>query len=159
MDDSPKRGFFELFTQLLVPLAALVATIAVIFQQKPRTIALSLIAVAFLSLLISEAPRAKGWFKQWKLRRKEQAVSATAFEDLKGYSHNFEAFANTRRSDTLYSIVFGKLCQCNQANYDNLHLAPPMLVCEFWEHLRNRADAAEPSFGHWAQQSWSSTPS
>ena len=145
--DSPKRGFFEWFTQLLVPLAALVATIAVSLQQKPRTIVLSLIGVAFLSLLISEAPRARKWFEQWRLRRKERAVSATAFEDLKGRIHKFEEFASTRRNDTLYLIVFSNLCQSNQTNFDNLHLVPPMLFCEMWELLRNRINAMKPSVG------------
>jgi hypothetical protein len=145
MDESPKHSLFESFTRLALPIIATGAAVASLFKQQ-RAIALGAVAVALLSLLISEAPRARRAFKERKLRRKQQAVSATAFEDLKGYIHNFEAFANTRRSDALYSIVFGKLCQCNQANYDNLHLAPPMLVCEFWEHLRNRADAAQPSF-------------
>jgi hypothetical protein len=145
MEDSPKRGFFEWFTQLLVPLAALVATIAVIFQQKPRTIALSLIGVAFLSLLISEGPKANRSFKQWKVRRRQQAVSATAFEDLKGRIHKFEQLASTRRNDTLYLIVYNNLCQSSPADFDNLHLVPPLLFFEFWEHLRNRVDATKPS--------------
>jgi hypothetical protein len=143
VDDSPKRSFFEFVTLVIVPL---VATIASIVQQKQRTVALILAAVAVLSLLISGAPKVKRWFKQWRLRRKERAVSAMAFEDLRGRIHKFEQFASARRNDTLYLIVFNNLCQSSQADFDNLHLAPPMLFCEFWEHLRNRVDVAEPSF-------------
>lgn len=142
MDDSPKRRVFE-YAQLTVPLVALVASL--IFQHQ-RTFAFGLMAVALVSLLIGEGPRAKKRFKKWKVRRKEQTVSVAAFENLKGRIHNFEQFASTRRNDTLYLIVFNSLCQSSQADFDNLHLAPPMLFCEFWEHLRNRADATEPSF-------------
>ena len=145
MDESPRRSFFESFTRLALPIVATGAAVASLFKQQ-HAIALGSIAVAILSLLISEAPRANRSFKQWKVRRKQQAVSATAFEDLKGRIHKFEQFASTRRNDTLYLIVYNNLCQSSQADFDNLHLVPPMLFCEFWEHLRNRVDATEPSF-------------
>src|SRR5713226_2395107 len=143
MDDSPRRSLFESFTQLIVPIIATVAT--VLFQQQ-RMIAFGLIAVAVLSLLISGAPKATRWFKERRLRRKERIVSAAALEALKGRIHKFEEFVNTRCNDTLYSIIFSKLCQSNQANYDNLHLAPVIFFGELWEQLRNRVDATKPSF-------------
>jgi hypothetical protein len=145
MDEYPKRSFFESFTKLGIPIVATVATVAGLLKQHP-VVALVSIAVALVSLLISQASNANKWLKGRKVRHKQHAVSARAFEDLKGHIHNFETFASTRRSDTLQSIVFGKLCQCNQADFDNLHLVPPMLFHEFWEHLRNRANAQELSF-------------
>jgi hypothetical protein len=53
VSDESKQSIFERFTKLIVPL---VATIGVFFQQKQRTVALGLVAVAVISLLVAVMP-------------------------------------------------------------------------------------------------------
>jgi hypothetical protein len=101
--------------------------------------------LALLILLIDEAPKARGFFKRRKLRRNERAVSATAFEELKGFIHRFEDFVNVNHGETLQRIVFGKLCESFPARYFSLNIAPAQIFGEFWEQLRNRTDRQEPS--------------
>lgn len=142
MADTSKRSVFEWFTQIAVPL---VATIAAFFRQEQRAVALSLIALAVVSLLVSSVPRIRGWLKERRLRKNEEALAETALDDLKNWIHKFLEFANTENSDALYNIVFSRLCQSNWANFEVLHLAPPQLFADFSKLLARRTDERKPS--------------
>ncbi len=146
MGDSPKRSLFELLTKLFIPIIAIAASVYSQKEQGQRNLALGLVGVAVLSLLISLVPKAIAGFIAWRLRRKEQIASAQAFEKLKARVYRFETFMNSGRADSLHQIVFGSLCQCNQATFDGLHLAPPLYFGEVWEQLRDRVDRVAPGF-------------
>ena len=136
-----KRSLFEWFTQLAVPL---VATIAAFFQQKQRMVALGLIALAVISLLVSGIPKLRTWLKQRKLRKSEERISAGALDELKDWIHKFFEFSNTQNSDTLYAIIFSRLCQSNGARFELLHLGPPQLFADFTRILATRTDERRP---------------
>lgn len=137
-----KRSVFEFFTQLAVPL---IATIVAIFQEKQRAVALSLIALAVVSSLVSGIPRLRAWLKERRLRKKEEAIAATALDELKNWIHKFFEFSNTENCDALYYIVFSKLCQSNWAHFEPLHLAPPQVFADFTRLLARRTDERKPS--------------
>lgn len=136
-----RRSLFKYVMVIVVPAAAAIATI---FQQQ-RAVALGLIIIALLSLLISLAPTITKCIEIRKANKKERAICEGAFEDLRNYAHKFEEFSNTGRADTLYFIIFGKLCQSNQAAFDSLHLVPPMLFADLFQVLRNRTDRKIPN--------------
>ena len=99
MSDESKQSLFEKFTQRVVPL---VATIAAFFQQKQKSVALSLIGLAIVSLLISEVPKVKAWLRRRRARKSEEQIAALALDELRGWIHKFLEFSNTTRSDAFY---------------------------------------------------------
>ena len=142
MSDESKQGLFERFTKLIVPL---VATVGVFFQQKQRTVALGLIAVAVISLLIGEIPKLRTRLKERRARRDEEKSAALAMDELKGWIHKFLEFTTTQTSDAFYSIVFGKLCQTNINHFESLHIPPLQLFADFSRILATRTDERKPS--------------
>jgi hypothetical protein len=142
VSDESKQGLFERFTKLIVPL---VATVGVFFQQKQRTVALGLIAVAVISLLIGEIPKLRTRLKERRARRDEEKSAALAMDELKGWIHKFLEFTTTQTSDAFYSIVFGKLCQTNINHFESLHIPPLQLFADFSRILATRTDERKPS--------------
>jgi hypothetical protein len=136
MNGDSKRSLFEWVSLIIVPAVAAIVTV---LQQRPA-IASSLIALGVFSLLVSSVPRIRGWLTRRRLRKQEEAIAATSLVSLKRWIHKFRQFSNTENNDTLYSIIFGKLCQSNQANFDLLFLAPPQLFNDFSRLLTERND-------------------
>ncbi|MGA2426376.1 MAG: hypothetical protein ABSG07_20435 [Terriglobales bacterium] len=124
MSKESKRSVFEWCTQVIIPI---LATIAIFFQLQQRTVALSLVALAVVSVLIGGVPQVLGILRRRRLRKKEESVAATSLDSLKKWIHRFHQFANTDNNNTLYSIIFSKLCQSNQADFDRLLLPPLQL--------------------------------
>ncbi len=48
-------------------------------------------------------------------------------------------------NDTLYSIVFSRLCESHEARFEALRLAPPQLFAAFSKVLAERTDERKPS--------------
>ncbi len=142
MNGNPKRSVFEWCTQIIVPV---LATIAIFFQLQQRIVALSLVALAVISLLVSVVPQARRMLKQRRLRENEESIAGIAFDDLKSRIHKFGDFVNMQCNDTLQYIIFNGLCGCNGTHYDSLNLLPGQFVAEIYELLRNRTDKKKPS--------------
>lgn len=142
MSDDPKQSLFERFAKLIVPL---VATIGVFFQQKQRTVALGLVALAVVSLLIGEIPKLRAQLQQRRARKDEEKIAALALDDLRGWIHKFLEFTTTQTSDAFYGIVFSRLCQSNSVHFESLHIPPLQLFADFSRILAARTDERRPS--------------
>ena len=142
MSEESKESLFERFTKLIVPL---VATVGVFFQQKQKTVALSLVALAVISLLVGEVPKLRAQLKERRARKDEERAAALALDDLKGWLHRFLEFTTTQTTDAFYGIVFGKLCQTNINHFESLHIPPLQLFADFSRILTQRTDERKPS--------------
>ena len=142
VSDESKQSFFERFAKVIVPL---VATIGVFFQQKQRTVALSLIALAIISLLIGELPKLRARLKKRTARKDEEKAAALALDELKNWIHKFLEFTTMQTSDAFYGIVWSRLCQSNTAHFDSLHIPLLQLFADFSRILATRTDERKPS--------------
>ena len=142
VSDESKQSFFEQFAKVIVPL---VATIGVFFQQKQRTVALSLIALAIISLLIGELPKLRARLKKRTARKDEEKAAALALDELKNWIHKFLEFTTMQTSDAFYGIVWSRLCQSNTAHFDSLHIPLLQLFADFSRILATRTDERKPS--------------
>lgn len=141
VSDEPK-SLFETFGQRIVPL---VATIGALLSQKQKALALTLGAVAIVSLCVSEIPSLFRWLKKRRARKQEEKIAAQAQDELKVWIQKFLEFATVSTSDSFSGIVWTRLCGSNMAHFESLHIPPLPLFADFARILALRTDAPEPS--------------
>jgi hypothetical protein len=115
------------------------------FQQKQRTVALSLVALAVISLLVGEVPKLRARLKERTARKNEEHVAALALDELRGWIQKFLEFTTTQTTDAFYGIVFGRLCQTNISHFESLHIPPLQLFADFSRILATRTEERKPS--------------
>jgi len=142
VSDESKQSLFERFAKLIVPVAA---TVGVFFQQKQRTVALSLVALAVISLLVGEIPKLRARLRERRARKDEEKAAAIALDELKNWIHKFLEFTTLQTSDAFYYIVWSQLCQSNIAHFESLHIPPLQLFADFSRILATRTDERKPS--------------
>jgi hypothetical protein len=130
-----KKSLFERYMPVVVPFAALIATL---FFQHQRSVALGLIALAFASLALSTFP----WFlrkvRERRVNRREKEVAKVAIAEISRHIRKFAQFTNLQTTDSLFAIVFGNLCGSNDAHYKSLHIIPPNIFDELCAQLSSR---------------------
>src|SRR5579871_5621260 len=142
MTEESKQSLFERFARLIIPI---VATVGVFFQQKQKTVALGLIAVAIISLLGGEGPKVWRWFRDRKAQKVEERIAVQAMDELKGWIHKFLEFTTTQTSDSFYGLVWSRLCESHQEYFESLYIPPLQLFCDFSRILLMRTDDHKPS--------------
>jgi hypothetical protein len=138
-----KKSFFERYVPVVVPLAALVATL---FFQHQRSVALGLIALAFASLAMSMFP----WFltkvRECRVNRREKQLVEVAMSDISRHIRKFAQLANLQNTDAFYYIVFNNLCGSNMSYYESLHIILPNIFAELCEQLTSRVAERDSSY-------------
>lgn len=142
VSDESKQSLFERFAKLVVPV---VATVGVFFQQNHRTVALSLVALAVISLLVGEVPKLRTRLRERRARKNEEKAAAIALDELRGWLHKFLEFTTTQTSDSFSGIVWSRLCQSNIAHFESLHIPPLQLFADLSRILVTRTDERKPS--------------
>ncbi len=138
-----KKSLFERYVPVVVPLAALIATL---FFQHQRSVALGLIALAFASVAMSSFP----WFlrkgREDRVKRREKQVVKVAMAEIGRHVRKFAQLTNLQTTDSINYIVFGNLCGSNDANYNSLHVSMPNMFDELCKQLSSRVAIRSASY-------------
>lgn len=141
MSHEPK-SLFEKFGQLIVPL---VATIGALLSQRQRALALTLGAVAIVSLCVSEVPKLWRWIRKAQARTREERIAAQALDQLKDWIRKFLEFTTVSTTDSFHGIVWSRLCGSNTAHFESLQIPPLQVFADFARILAWRTDGPKPS--------------
>jgi len=105
MSEESKQSLFERFAKLIVPVAA---TVGVFFQQKQRTVALSLVALAVISLLVGEVPKLRARLRERGARKNEEKAATLALDELKvGFKNSLNSPLRKLLTRSMASFLVG----------------------------------------------------
>jgi hypothetical protein len=129
-----KKSLFERYAQFVVPVVVAVASVF----PKQKSVALSLVALAFVSLAASVIPWLLKKLKRRRLDRQERSQAAAAMAEIRRYIRKVTELTGSQNTDTLYYIVFNYLCGANGMWYGSLELAPAKMFVNLSELLNSR---------------------
>jgi hypothetical protein len=132
-----KKSLFERYAQFIVPVVVAVASVF----PKQKSVALSLVALAFVSLAASTVPWLLKQLKQRRLAHRERLQVVAATTEIGRYVRKFKELSGIQNNDTLHYIIFSNLCGCNGGWHGSLELAPAQIFAALSEQLGNRYTA------------------